>query len=79
MMQTGDGYDAARALLLEPKEGLLLAIPDRDTLWVGPEAGQNLAQLMATTEDIANHATHPVSDRVYRVTDGRFEALPTRR
>jgi hypothetical protein len=79
VVQTGDGYDAARALLLEPREGLLLAIPDRDTLWVGAEEGQNLAQLMATTEEIAGRASHPVSGQVYRVTAGRFEALPAQR
>ncbi len=79
VIQTGDGYDAARSLLLEPKDGLLVAIPDRDTLWVGPEAGQNLEQLMAVTEAIAEQATHPVSGQVYRVTDGQLEALPGRR
>jgi hypothetical protein len=79
IVQTGDGYDAARALLLEPRDGLLVAIPDRDTLWVGPDSGQNLEQLMATTAAIAEEATHPVSGQVYRVTAGQLEALPGRR
>lgn len=76
VVQSGDGFDAARVLLLEPREGLLVAIPDRDTLWVGPEAGQNLEQLMATTAAIAERAPHPVSGRVFRVKAGRLEPLP---
>ena len=72
VLQSGDGFDAARVLLLEQAEGLLVAIPDRDTLWVGPAHGQNLEQLMATTEAIAQQASHPVSSQLYRVTDGRL-------
>jgi hypothetical protein len=80
VLQSGDGFDAARVLLLARQhEGLLVAIPDRDTLWVGPEAGQDLGKLMATTEAIAEHAAHPVSGRVYRLTDGRLAPVPTRR
>src|SRR5690606_24630333 len=60
VVQSGDGFDAARVLLLEQAEGLLVAIPDRDTLWIGPENGQNLEQLMATTEAIARQSPHPV-------------------
>jgi hypothetical protein len=71
-LQSGDGFDAARVLLLPPADGLLVAIPDRDTLWVGPEQGQNLEQLMATTEAIAEQASHPVSGQLFRVTDGRL-------
>lgn len=72
VLQSGDGFDAARVLLLEQAEGLLVAIPDRDTLWVGPANGQNLEQLMATTEAIARQSSHPVSAQVYRVTAGRL-------
>ncbi len=79
VVQSHDGFDAARVLLLEAQEGLLVAIPDRDTLWVGPEAGQNLEQLMAMTEEIASKAAHPVSAGVYRVTDGQLERLPVSR
>jgi len=78
VLQTGDGYDASRVLLLEQAEGLLVAIPDRDTLWVGGEQGQNLEQLMATTEAIAEKAAHPVSPSVFRVTDGRLQPLSGR-
>ncbi|MFY9344112.1 MAG: hypothetical protein WAT39_16600 [Planctomycetota bacterium] len=76
VVHTGDGFDAARVLLLPEDEGLLVAIPDRDTLWVGPEQGQDLARLMATTAAVAEAALHPVSAQVYRLTAGRLEALP---
>lgn len=75
-VRTGDGFDAARLLLLEAQEGLLVAVPDRDTLWLGPEEGQNLEQLMRTTEAIAAQAAHPISASVFRVTDGRLAPLP---
>lgn len=75
VLQSGDGFDAARVLLLEQAEGLLVAIPDRDTLWVGPEQGQNLDQLMATTEAIARQSAHPVSPSLYRVKDGQLAPL----
>lgn len=75
-LHSGDGFDAARVLLLADAPGLLVAIPDRDTLWVGPEQTQDLAQLMATTEAIAETAAHPVSSAVYRLKDGRLEPVP---
>ncbi|HEB53263.1 MAG TPA: DUF1444 family protein [bacterium] len=75
LLQSGDGFDAARVLLLDQQDGLLVAVPDRDTLWVGPEEGQNLAQLMAATEEIAERASHPVSASLFRVTDGRLEPV----
>jgi hypothetical protein len=75
VVQTGDGFDAARVLLMDRRDGLLVAIPDRDTLWIGPEQGQDLARLMATTEAIAEHAAHPVTGTVFRVTDGKLEPL----
>jgi hypothetical protein len=79
VVQTGDGFDAARVLLLEPAEGLLVAIPDRDTLWVGRQGGQDLARLMATTEAIADQAPHPVSPQLFRVTDGQLVPVPAPR
>jgi hypothetical protein len=79
LVQSGDGFDAARLLLLEPAEGLLVAVPDRDTFWVGPPGGQRIEDLMAATEAIAEHAAHPVSKHVFRVKDGRLESVtPTR-
>jgi hypothetical protein len=76
VVRSNDGFAAARVLLLEPRDGMLVAIPDRDTLWVGDERGQDLARLMATMEGIAGHAPHPVSAQVYRLTAGRFEPVP---
>jgi len=62
----GDGYDAARVLLLDPDQaqGLLIAIPERDSLYLGREAHrQSLTMLMASGES----AEHPVSRELYRV------------
>jgi uncharacterized protein YtpQ (UPF0354 family) len=78
-LRSGDGLDAARVLLLPPRDGLLVAIPDRDTLWVGSDDGQNLERLMATTAAIAEVAAHPVSAAVFRVTDGHLSPVPTPR
>ena len=75
LLQSGDGFDASRLLLLDQQDGLLVAVPDRDTLWAGPEQGQNLEQLMATTEQIAESSAHPVSGQLFRVTDGRLEPV----
>lgn len=76
LVRSGDGFDAARVLLLRDDDDLLVAMPDRDTLWVGRDNGHNLEQLMATTEAVAAAAAHPVSPRVYRLTGGQLEALP---
>ena len=76
LLQTGDGYDAARVLLLDQLDkvdGLLVAMPDRDVLWVAREEGQDLARLMSVTEAMARSAPHPVSAGVFRVTGGHLE------
>ncbi|MBK8095697.1 MAG: DUF1444 family protein [Planctomycetes bacterium] len=76
LLDSGDGYDAARVLLLEQGvDGLLVAMPDRDVLWVGQERGQDLASLMATTEAIARDAAHPVSPHLFRVKAGQLEVV----
>ncbi|MFO1077651.1 MAG: hypothetical protein U1E73_07980 [Planctomycetota bacterium] len=78
-IQLHDGYDAARVLLLDDIEGLLVAIPDRDVLWVGSEGqGVDLEKLMAETGEIAARSPHPVSKHVYRVTDGELRAVQSR-
>ena len=79
VLQSGDGLDAARVLLLEQGADRLVAVPDRDTLWVGPEAGQNVEQLMAATEAVSERSAHPVSSQVWRLKDGRLEALQASR
>ncbi len=78
LLQTGDGYDAARVLLLPEREGLLVAIPDRDLLWIGNEHNQDLGKLMAQAGSMAQAAAHPVSDRLYRVRDGYLETVTAR-
>lgn len=75
LLQSGDGFDASRVLLLDQQEGLLVAVPDRDTLWAGPEEGQNIEALMSATEDLADRAPHPVSGKLFRVRDGRLEPV----
>jgi uncharacterized protein YtpQ (UPF0354 family) len=79
LLQSGDGFDASRLLLLDKQEGLLVAVPDRDTLWVGQEAGQNIEQLMAATEQISDSSQHPVSAQLFRVKGGRLESVQTPR
>jgi hypothetical protein len=68
MLQTGDGYDAARVLLLDEKKDLLVAMPDRDVLWVAVDEGQDLAPLQRKAKTMAAAASHPVSGRIYRMT-----------
>jgi len=76
LLRTGDGYDAARVLLLDQgSDGLLVAMPDRDVLWVAQEQGQNLDTLMAATERIVATAAHPVSAEVYRLRGGRLHPV----
>ena len=75
LLQSGDGFDASRILLLDQRDGLLVAIPERDTMWVGPEAGQNLEQLMAATEQMADRSQYPVSPHLFRIKDGRLEPV----
>lgn len=75
LLQSGDGYDAARVLLLDSVDGLLVAMPDRDVLWVANAEGQDLTTLGAAAAAMAAAAPHPISDRLYRLTDGRLEPL----
>jgi hypothetical protein len=70
-LATGDGYDAARAVLLDPDhaEGLLVALPERDVLWV--EAGDEaLAELMADATLRSPRATESRSLKLYRLEAG---------
>ncbi len=77
LLRTGDGFDAARVLLLDPErvEGLLVGIPDRDVLWLGSEARQDLSALMARNEAQSQRAAHPVSPHLYRVRGGQLVPL----
>lgn len=75
LMQSGDGFDATRVLLLQEHDGLLVAVPDRDILWAAPEAGQDVDALIGTTASIAQRASHPVSGKLFRISDGRIEPV----
>jgi len=78
MLQTGDGYDAARVLLLPQREDVLVAMPDRDVLWVALDEGQDLAALERKATTMARAAAHPVSGRVYRLaSEGPKPAIAT--
>jgi hypothetical protein len=79
LVRSRDGYDAARVLLLARDDGLLVGIPERDTLWIGREHGQDLEGLMATMGDLSERAAHPVSPHLYRITGGRLEPVADRR
>jgi hypothetical protein len=63
-------------LTLDRADGILVAMPDRDVLWVArEERGQDLAQLERAAQAMAKVAPHPVSDRVFRLRAGRLESL----
>ena len=81
LVQTGDGYDAARVLLLEDFEGVLVAMPDRDTLWIGREStgterpGRRLLALTAAAETMSRSSSHPVSEQVFRLRGGLLQPV----
>ncbi len=75
LLQSGDGFDATRVLLLDQQEGLLVAVPDRDTLWAGPERDQDVERLMSATEAMADRAPHPISGSVFRISGGRLQPV----
>jgi uncharacterized protein YtpQ (UPF0354 family) len=75
LVQSGDGYDAARVLLLDSVDGLLVAMPDRDLLWIASDRDQDLPALSAAAATMAQAARHPVSDRIYRLRGGCLEPL----
>ncbi len=53
VLNTEDGYDAARLLLLDPRrcEDLLMAVPDRDFLWIGSRTIASTAVEPGTVQD----------------------------
>jgi hypothetical protein len=77
---TGDGYDAARCLLVEelmPENaaGFWVAVPSREELVVWPVSLVALRQVhvikMYTQDSFKKHA-YPISDEVYWVRDGEW-------
>ena len=77
LLRTGDGFDAARVLLLEPErvEGLLVAVPERDLLWLANDDGQDLVSLMSMNEQQSKESAHPVSTQLYRMTAGQLVSV----
>lgn len=79
LLQTGDGYDASRVLLMSRDDDVLVAMPDRDVLWVAVDEGQDLAALERKAAAMSAVASHPVSGSVYRLdADGPRHALAAR-
>jgi CheY-like chemotaxis protein len=74
LMQLGDGYDAARLLLLDPSraEGLLVAVPERDAFWMGKPDDADLARLMNVTRAQSEASPYPVSASLYRMSGGEL-------
>lgn len=80
VLHSGDGFDAARLLLLlGAEEELFVAVPDRDTLWISRGARVDIARVAAAAEAVAAHAPHPISDAVFRVTGGQLAPVPALR
>ena len=74
LVRTGDGFDAARVLLLDRDkiDGLLIGLPERDMLWLGAGEQRGLHGLMTLNAKQARRATHPLSPTLYRMTDGEL-------
>lgn len=74
LLQVGDGYDAARVLLLDPEraEGLFVALPERDALWIGKPQRADLAELMDVNRAQSEASAYPVSVAMYRMTEGEL-------
>ena len=77
LLKTGDGFDAARVLLLdrEHADGWLVGIPERDALWLGAGEDQDLDALTSLNEQQSTQAEHPLSPQLFRVTDGELVPL----
>jgi len=85
LCSTGDAYDATRSLLVEmlmpqmPDAGCLVAIPSRDELLVLPltaEALPHVHLMKLLAEKNYRSAPYSVSDEVYWVRQGHWQAFP---
>ncbi|MCC9599009.1 hypothetical protein LOC67_00445 [Stieleria sp. JC731] len=86
-IQTGDGYDAARILIPEIRQQIILeltgetngevfaAIPNRDFLiaWPTDTDPQVHSQLSETVALDAKRQSHPLSERILRITSDKIE------
>ena len=76
----GDGFDAARATILEEldfhrwREGFFFAVPDSDTLWIAERAA-DVAALQAAVIAAFAEADAPLSTAVYQVADRQITRL----
>lgn len=76
IVHEGDGLDAARLLLLAGDDAdAVVAVPDRDCLWVGDESSLRQPGLREGLEARARHAQHPISSGFYRWRNGILEPL----
>ena len=69
-IHTGDGYDAARVLLLDSDDAsdLLVAMPEQETLYLGREADlESLESMLRLTDN--ERIEHPVSTELFRFED----------
>jgi uncharacterized protein YtpQ (UPF0354 family) len=80
VLHTGDGYDAARMLLatdpcsVDDVQGLVFAIPDRDTLVVA-RTGSGLGRLMAEVGAEYEQSAHRISPRLFEIADGSLRPV----
>ena len=80
LLRSGDGFDAARVLLLlDAATELVVGLPDRDTLFVGDAQRVDVARVEAAVAAVAANAPHPVTDALYRVNGGRLEPVAAAR
>ncbi|MBM3961354.1 MAG: hypothetical protein FJ306_05560 [Planctomycetes bacterium] len=76
VLRSGDGFDAARVLLLlDAATELVVGLPDRDTLFVGDPLRVDVARIEAAVAAVAANAPHPVTDALYRLNGGRLQPV----
>jgi hypothetical protein len=76
VLRSGDGFDAARVLLLlDAATELVVGLPDRDTLFVGDPQRVDVARVEAAVAAVAANAPHPVTDALYRLNGGRLQPV----
>ncbi len=71
LLRSGDGYDAARVLLLDAEQlsGLLIAMPEQEVLWLHQESQHDIKSLVARNQEQNQRAPRPVSPELYRMQD----------
>lgn len=74
-----DGYDAARVLLLDDEafDGAVVALPERDMLWLGRVDDSQVSKLSAINERHADRARNPISPSLFRLGPNGIRVVPT--